>query len=266
MDVAIEETTKNSTDTPVRTAKRYHSIVKLCSHSYPDGRLCKNIALKNYSLCHIHSNLPKVTRVEASINTNPRYKIPENYKNSVYNGALSSENIYSLKDEIALSQANLQSLLNNPKSTSQEFSVAVDTIRKTIETAKKIEQYAKQDDIVKVIIARINIVITKHCDKDTRLAIARDIYALRGTLPSEEDIEIGKGGVSNSISTLPTESLPGGVSNLEESPKNINKVDSTKEIIPSNIPSNIVNIPSVIPTSNTAQIPPTSQPTDRNPV
>lgn len=235
-----------------------YSRQRLCKTVLRNGTPCKCIALRDSEHCRHHSYAPKVTHVEAALETS-RYKIPDAYKQSLVDKNFTAKNIFDLRSEIALMQANLQKLIESPIQNLPATIALTEQIRKLIETAKKIESeekyFAQSNKTISIVLARIQVIIAKHCDKNTKTAIAQELFEIGKTwttpavdipalsaapdLKSEsQGIELKMGlGYQVSLSEPKISNTPIGDTPLENSsPKNISseisietlKIEETK--------------------------------------
>lgn len=177
-----------------------------CQFIKASGQPCGCIALKSNLFCRHHSRdyTPPSTSIQVKLPK--RYIIDNTTQDNLYERNLNSDNIYCLKDEIAILQTHLQSLLSshcqlskmvivtqNPRdklNCIKQFNrglntqlLLIDRLEKLIKMTKDLEFKEKGTNelnlILKTVLAKVVYVINRNIqDIEIKRLIAEELYRI----------------------------------------------------------------------------------------
>lgn len=200
--------------------KQVWSTQAKCKYILSNKNPCKGLALKGSLFCkhHTENYTPKTTREE--VRFPKRYNIDSSLEEAQYQHNLNADNIYSVKDEIAILQVHLQNLINNHTILSKLILKTQDPIEKTnyinklnrclttqlqlidrldklIKTTKDLEFREKgQQEVSKllsIVLAKVVYIINANIqDISLKRLIAEELYRIGQDKPDVDNINSSK--------------------------------------------------------------------------
>lgn len=179
-----------------------YSFMAKCQATTRKGEPCKGLAVKGSLYCKHHTK--GYTKHQPSLKTK-RYALDSTFQANVYDKNLNDKDIFDLRNEIALLQTHLQTMLSNHSILSKSLAILppidqvktiglidknlnsqlfiIDRLEKLIKLTKSVEAQDKErlayDMKVKLVLNKVVFVIDKLVtDIDTKRQIAQELYTL----------------------------------------------------------------------------------------